>query len=135
MIEIPSNLTIPKIIDLYDTLSDEASDKLDLQLPSSLRNNHFGVVFSLLQFIANWVRNPASGKLILPIVSDEDAVEYLKNEFVYPAVVLSWEKDIINRDGDNLRRILKKPSQEYYRELDFFNNKEHLSVPIFCFDH
>jgi hypothetical protein len=136
MIEIRSNITIPKIIALYDKLkANETAGPIDLKLPVSLSQNHFGVVFSLLQFIASWMRNPISGRLILPVNTSEEAIEYLKNEFVYPAVVLSWEKEIFNIQGENIRGLLKKPSQEYYRELDFFNNKEHHSIPVFCFDH
>src|ERR1041385_3135279 len=125
MIELRSNITIPKIIALYKELnSGNPAGSVDLKLPTSLSQNHFGVVFSLLQFIATWMRTSSSGQLILPVKTPEDALEYLKNEFVYPAVVLSWEKEILNLNGENIRGLLKKPSQDYYRELDFFNNKE-----------
>ena len=136
MIELRSTITIPKIIALYRELKgDDPVGSIDLKLPVSLSQNHFGVVFSLLQFIASWMRTPSSGRLILPVKTPEEAIEYLKNEFVYPAVVLSWEKEILNLNGENIRGLLKKPSQDYYRELDFFNNKEHHSIPVYCFDH
>jgi hypothetical protein len=138
MIEIKANITIPKIINLYaelQTAQTGEGELIDLKLPPSLTNNHFGVLFSLLQFIASWIRNSASGRLILPVNTTDEAAEYLKNEFVYPAVVLAWEKEILNIEGVNIRSALKKPSQNYYQELDFFNNKEHHSIPVFCFDH
>ncbi|RYE14797.1 MAG: hypothetical protein EOP45_19165 [Sphingobacteriaceae bacterium] len=60
---------------------------------------------------------------------------YFKKHNILAVIVLSWEKEIINLNGENIRGLLKKPSQDYYRELDFFNNKELHSIPIFCFDH
>jgi len=138
MIEIKASVTIPKIISLYADLYTAETDGgrgIDLKLPLSLTNNHFGVLFSLLQFVSCWIRSPLSGNLILPVLTDEEAAEYLKNEFVYPTVVLAWEKEILNLAGANIRTVLKKPSQIYYQELDFFKNKEHHSIPVFCFDH
>lgn len=137
MIEIKSNITIPKITELYALLyanyPQEAS--IDLSLPKAIQKKNFGVTFSLLQFVCTWMRNHKSGSLILPVESDDEALEYLKNEFVYPCVVISWEKKILNKKGENIRGLLARPSQEYFKKLDFFENEERDSVPIFCFDH
>lgn len=136
MISIRNNITIPKIISLYSELNTISDDGfIDLKMPTSLTNNDFGLLSSLLQFVATWVRNPLSRQLILPVNNDFEAIEYLKNEFVYPVVVITWEKEIVNLNGEKLRQLLKRPSQLYYQELDFFQNKDHYSIPIYCFDH
>ena len=92
-------------------------------------------MFSFLQFLATWVRNGKSGRLLLPVNSVEEAVAYLDdNEFVYPSIVLSWEKEIVNENGDSLKSDLKIPSKNYFNKMDYFDLKG-TSVPIFCFDH
>jgi len=136
MIVIRNSITIPKIENLYLDLNAVAKEEdAVLKMPTSLANNDFGLLASLLQFIATWVRNPFSKQLLLPVENDAEAIEYLKNEFVYPAVVIAWEKDIVNLKGEKLKEVLKQPSQLYYQELDFFKNKDHYSIPIYCFDH
>ncbi|TKC59176.1 hypothetical protein FBD94_16730 [Pedobacter hiemivivus] len=137
MIEIKSSINIQQINHLYRELADLSGKQIqiDLKLPKAIQKRNFGVVFSLLQFICTWIRNEDSGALILPVSTDAEAIDYLTNEFVYPSVVLSWEKQIRNINGENIRSFLKAPSQEYYRKLDFFENKERDSIPVFCFDH
>lgn len=137
MIEIKANITIPQIAKLYRDLSAQSTQeqKINLKLPKSIQKRNFGVIYSLLQFVCTWIRNKNSGSLTLPVSTDEEALEYLTDEFVYPCVVLSWEKSILNNNGENIKSLLKTPSQAYFRKLDFFENNERDSVPIFCFDH
>lgn len=136
MIEIKSTITLPQINALYTQLNkDVKGGVVDVQLPKELKSKNFGLLFSLIQFVSTWIRQPMSGNLILPVNSDEEAIEYLKNEYVYPIVVMSWEKEIKNLLGDNIRAKLKIPSQEYYKQMDFFETKEKDSIPVFCFDH
>lgn len=137
MIEIKTSITIPQITNLYRDLNAQSDleQEINLKLPKSIQKRNFGVIYSLLQFVSTWIRNKNSGSLVLPISTDEEAIMYLTDEFVYPCVVLSWEKAILNNNGKNIKSLLKIPSQEYFRKLDFFENKERDSVPIFCFDH
>ena len=137
MIEIKANITIPQISGLYTQLYELSGEKksVDLKLPKNIQKRNFGVVYSLLQFVCTWIRQENSGALILPVETDEEALDFLTNEFVYPCVVLSWEKEIVNLMGKNIRSLLSKPSQEYFKMLDFFETKERDSIPIFCFDH
>jgi len=136
MIEIHQDISLSRITDLYAELKslEKKEQSVDLLLPKVIRHRDFGVLFSLLQFIATWVRSSSSRNLILPVKGDEYR-EYLFEEFVYPTVVLSWEKDILNADGENIKTLLKEPSKEYFRMMEFFNLPEKESVPIFCFDH
>lgn len=135
MIKIERNITIPKINQLFAELDSCATEKIDLYLPKKIEKSEFGVLFSYLQFLATWVRNEKSGKLHLPVNSIEEAITYLnENEFVYPSIVLSWEKEIIDINGNNLRSVFKEPSKKYFEKMDFFELKGR-SVPIFCFDH
>jgi len=95
MIEIKKNITISDIDQLYEDLKtkEKLKRKIDLLLPKQLENNDFGVLFSLIQFAATWVRSDYSGTLILPVNDIKEYEEYLFKEFVYPLVVLSWEKE------------------------------------------
>ena len=135
MIKIERNITIPKINNLYTALNSTSTDILDLYLPKKIDKLDFGVLFSYLQFLATWIRDERSGKLHLPVNTAEEAVAYLDdNEFVYPSLVLAWEKEILDSEGKVLKSTLKKPSKRYFDKMDFFELKGR-SVPIFCFDH
>lgn len=135
MIKVERNITIPKINDLYAELDSNKGEGIDLYLPKKIEKLDFGVLFSYLQFLATWIRNEKSGKLHLPVNTVEEAIAYLdENEFVYPSLVLAWEKEIIDSEGRNLKSVLKEPSRRYFDKMDFFELKGR-SVPIFCFDH
>lgn len=136
-IEIKSKLSITIINDLFKTLKqfEDKNEFVNLKLPKKFDSSEFGILFSFLQFVATWVRSSVSGKLLLPVGNIADAKDYLNNEFVYPVVVLSWEKPILDEVGNNIRANLKETSQEYFKNMEYFELKEKLSVPIFCFDH
>lgn len=135
MIKVAGNISIPKIQNLYAELATSQDAVIDVYLPKKFEKLDFGLLFSYLQFLATWVRNNRSGKLHLPVSSTEEAIEYLdNNEFVYPSIVLAWEKEIVNANGENIKSELKNPSKEYFNRMDFFDLKG-TSVPIYCFDH
>ena len=141
MIKIPQNISISKIYSLYSEFESTDEEIVDIELPKKNENMEFGILFSFLQFLATWLRSTKSGKLILPIDSEnekevEEEVEiYMHdNEIVYPSIVLSWEKEIISRTGKKLKNILKKPSKKYFNKMDFFELKG-MIAPIYCFDH
>jgi hypothetical protein len=137
MIEIRKDITIPKIKDLFDELRtrEKHEEKIDLLLPKAIKQRDFGVLFSLLQFVATWIRSPHSNSLILPISNEVDHKDYMFEEFVYPSIVLSWEKEILNSKGDSIKHLLKDISKEYFRMMEFFLLPEKESTPIYCFDH
>lgn len=135
MIKIKGNISIPKIEELYSELYSSQLDLIDIQLPKKIEKLDFGLLFSFLQFLATWIRNEKSGKLILPVDGSHAAIQYLfDNEFAYPSVVLSWEKEIVDENGTHLKSELKSPSRAYFDKMDFFELKG-TSVPIYCFDH
>jgi hypothetical protein len=135
MIKVVGNISISKIQKLYSELVSSKDDTIDLHLPKRIEKLDFGLLFTYLQFLATWVRNNRSGKLYLPVDSAIGAVEYLvNNEFVYPTIVLAWEKEIVNANGENIKSDLKNPSKEYFNRMDLFDLKG-ASVPIYCFDH
>lgn len=135
MIKITGNLTIHKIQLLYAELSASKDEVIDVGLPKKIERLDFGLLFSLLQFLATWIRHEKSGKLLLPVANRDEAIEYLNdNEFVYPSIVLSWEKVIANTHGDNIKGELKTPSKDYFNRMELFELKG-TSVPIYCFDH
>lgn len=135
MIKIANNISIPKIQNLYSELINSKEVQIDLQLPKKIEKLDFGLLFSYLQFLATWIRNNRSGKLHLPVNSIAEAIEYLNdNEFVYPSIVIAWEKEIVYTNGESIKSELKNPSKEYFNRMDFFELKG-TSVPIYCFDH
>lgn len=137
MIEIKQNINIPKIAELFVELreKEEREERIDLLLPKQIKNKDFGVLFSLLQFVASWVRSPYSNSLCLPVSEENELSEYLFKEFAYPSIVLSWEKQIIDLNKMNVRPKLKEPSKSFFQQMEFFELPEKESVPIFCFDH
>src|SRR5690606_23424362 len=125
----------PKIQNFYSELSNSNEAIIDVQLPKKIEKLDFGLLFSYLQFLATWIRNERSGKLCLPVITIEEAIRYLDdNEFVYPSLVLAWEKEIVKEKGDNVKNDLKNPSKEYFHRMDFFDLKGS-TVPVYCFDH
>jgi len=135
MIKITGNISISKIQNLYSELYSSNENLIDIQLPKKIEKLDFGLLFSYLQFLATWVRSERSGKLHLPVSNTDEAIEYLENnEFVYPSIVLAWEKVIVNSFGENIKSELKSPSKAYFEKMDFFALKG-TSVPIYCFDH
>ncbi|MBK1439675.1 hypothetical protein JHJ32_06740 [Parapedobacter sp. ISTM3] len=135
MIKIHGTISLTKIQNLYSELASSNDAVIDVHLPKKIEKLDFGLLFSYLQFLSTWVRNNRSGKLYLPVNNTEEAIEYLdNNEFVYPSIVLAWEKEIVNANGENIKGELKNPSKEYFNRMDFFDLKGN-SVPIYCFDH
>lgn len=135
MIKVTGNISISKIQNLYSELDASNEGVIDVQLPKKIEKLDFGLLFSYLQFLATWVRDSRSSKLHLPVNCAQEAIEYLENnEFVYPSIVLAWEKEIVNANGEKIKSELKNPSKDYFNRMDFFNLKG-TSVPIYCFDH
>jgi hypothetical protein len=138
MIKIERSLSISKIEKLYHTLLESHEEHLDLQLPKTIEQSDFSSFFAFIQFFATWVRNPKSGKLKLPLEPNSTShqiTEYLNdNELAYPCIALSWEKEIVDSQNNNIKLSLRDPSKNYFDKMDFLALKG-LSVPLFCFDH
>src|ERR1700740_558483 len=103
-ITIDKNTKLESIETYYDRLNDaKVSDvAVDVLLPKELRNYYLGIVPSLLQFIVTWIRYPKAGKLLIDIddTSEDTLTELYKNELIFPAVVLVWNKTgVYSRDG------------------------------------
>lgn len=135
-INIKQSVTLAYIEKLYDELySNEKEKTIDIKLPKIILQSDFSVLTSFLQFISTWLRKNNSGNLYLPLVEVEEFSKYLNQEFVYPTIVLCWEKEILNEDGDNIRNKLKMLSQDYFNKMEYLELKSNESIPIYCFDH
>jgi hypothetical protein len=135
MIKVSPSISISKIRELYAELYLSGDQTIDVLLPKKIEKLDFGILFSYLQFLATWIRSSRSGKLHLPIKDPNELVNYLEdNEFVYPSIVLSWEKEIVNEKHESIKGNLKDLSKAYFEKMDFFDLKGP-SVPIYCFDH
>lgn len=136
ILKIKQNVTLEYIESLYDKLyNSEKENTIDIKLPTKILQSDFSVLTSFLQFISTWLRKDNSGDLRLPINEIEQFDEYLNQEFVYPIIVLCWEKQIINENEINIRNKLKKPSQDYFNKMEYLELKSNESIPIYCFDH
>tara|TARA_R110002050_G_scaffold18872_1_gene54728 strand:- start:6701 stop:7888 length:1188 start_codon:yes stop_codon:yes gene_type:complete len=137
-IKIKQGVTLDYISELYDDicLKPPFGNKIDIQLPRKFINSDISVEFSFLQFIASWIRKEYSGDLILP-VSEEELNLYFNQDFVYPTVVLSWEKNIYDINSSNIKKPLKKISQNYFERMEYLKHKSKNlnSIPIYSFDH
>ncbi|WP_337966185.1 hypothetical protein [uncultured Flavobacterium sp.] len=133
MLSITKDITIEKLEGLYYQLNSYQDEKIDITLPNKIETYEFSLLFSLVQFFATWVRKTNSGNLYLPITEDEISNYLNNNEFAYPLIVLSWEKSIFNNRGVDIKKNIKEPSKEYFKQMDFFNLKLY-NVPIYCFD-
>ncbi|MBR9845935.1 MAG: hypothetical protein GYB35_07425 [Algicola sp.] len=135
-IYIKQNVTLDYIETLYDELfSHEKEKTIDIKLPKKILQSDFSVLASFLQFVSTWLRKNNSGNLHLPVNEAEEFSEYLKQEFVYPTIVLCWEKQVLNEGGINIRNKLKKLSQDYFNKMEYLELKSNESIPIYCFDH
>ena len=138
LIKIKQSVTLDYISKLYKDigLKPSGNEKIDLQLPRKFIHSDFSTDFSFLQFIATWVRKKYSGDLILPVLEDELEF-YFNQDFVYPTIVLSWEKEICDINKSNLKKPLKKISQNYFVKMEYLKHKtKNLnSIPIYSFDH
>lgn len=136
-IKIDSKVKITDFDHLYLRLEASPQDTVHLSLPNKLDNKDFGLVCSILQFAATWMNKAFSGDLILPI-SSNDEIEIksiVYQEFIYPIIVLSWEKRIVNLHNVDIRKELAKPSKDFFHDMSYFNLPQRDLVPIYCFDH
>ncbi len=136
IIKIIQNVTLGYIETLYDELYNVGKEEvIDIKLPTKIVQSDFSAFASFLQFISTWLRKNNSGNLHLPINGIEQFSVYLNQEFVYPIIVLCWEKKILNEDGIDIRNKLKKLSQDYFNKMEYLKLKSNESIPIYCFDH
>jgi len=134
MLVISKDINIEKLSALYEKLSLPTSEQIDLELPTKMETNEFSLLFSLIQFVATWLRKDNSGILHLPIETEDQCKDLNSNEFAYPLIVMCWEKMIIGKNNLSLKKFLKNPSKDYFKQMDFFKLKLLYSVPIYCFD-
>lgn len=121
-IAIDKNTKLESIEAYYDRLNDAkvADVSVDVLLPKELRNYYLGIIPTILQFIITWVRYPKAGRLLIDIEdpNDEALTELYKNELIFPAVVLVWNKTgVFSRDGKNLRGYLNKKNREFRERM------------------
>ncbi len=116
-ITIEKNTKLENIESYYDRLNDAkiADVSVDVSLPKELRNYYLGLVPSLLQFIVTWVRYSKAGNLLIDIDEPSESIldDLYKNELIFPAVVLVWNKTgVFTKNGINLRGKLNKKNRE-----------------------
>ena len=85
-----------------------------IKLPAKIIQSDFSLLVSFLQFISTWLRKENSGNLYLPLNNSNEYEKYLNQEFVYPVVVLCWEKSIFDDNEKNIKNGLKKLSPYQY---------------------
>lgn len=136
MIQVRSKISLQAVQNLFAELESLSlrGESIDISMPKEISGFDFGVLFSFIQFFATWVRNPLSGNLRLQI-SDSEIEQFLSTEYGYPIVALAWEKQILNARDENIRFLLKEPSQAVFKRMEFFELPERNAAPVYCFDH
>lgn len=125
MITIDTRTNVIALETFYQEL---AKGKQDILLTKKLSKNEFGLVPQIIQFIASWFLQN-DGKLIIDIEVSEDlaslditsdsflelALRYVKDfydlEYFYPVVVYCWSRDIEDRNGKSLKRLLRRVNE------------------------
>ncbi len=136
MIEVKQNISDKYILSLYEKLyeKESANDRKHLMLPRKMQGTDLGILFQFIQFFATWIRTSNELTLHLPITK-ETISDYLQEEFVYPCVVLAWEINIVDVNGESIKKELKEPSKEYYKSLELTATQQTGGRAIYCFDH
>lgn len=106
----------------------------DICLPLKIKHKDFGLISSLIQLIATWVRNKRSGNLILPIENTEQLKDYIFEEFAYPSIGLCREKKIKDLKGNNLWPIIEPLSLDFFKRMNAFEPMKGSYIPIHSFD-
>ena len=123
ILKIKKNSKIEDVVRYYEQLqiAIEKEERIDLLLPFEFTNAYVGLVPSLLQFVATWIRYHDSGKLLLDVKWDQDAeiARLYENELVFPVVSMVWNSNgVYSHDGaTNLRSYLKKFNEDIFSKM------------------
>jgi hypothetical protein len=140
-ITIEKNTTLEAIDAHYKNLNTciNQSIEVDLLIPSELENQYLGIVPSLYQFVATWIRYPKSKRLLLDIDNPDttDFEKLYENELIFPVVSLVWnKKEIFNKKAiKNLRSYLRPKNVEISEKMQKTKALKGKKLLLVNFDH
>ena len=100
-LKIKRDITLTYIEEL-NQLVENSDSKINVSLPKKNTRSSFAVIPSFIQFFATAIRNNLFSSVIFPYSSEEDLSNYIREEFVYPLTVLSWNLEIIDESGGGI---------------------------------
>ncbi len=136
-IKIKQKISLEYIENLYSQLYSSDKGKVDIYLPSSIKEENFGVLPLLIQFICTWERITDSGNIIVPIKCVKDEVnQYLEQYFSYVIFQIAQKyRDVVDISGMSIIPL----SEDAVKKMTSLMNKnegpKHNSVMLICFDH
>lgn len=136
-IKIKQAINLEYIDKLYSQLYSTNKEKINILLPKTIKEENFGVLPLLLQFISTWERITQSGDLVLPIESvKDDVTEYLQQYFAYVSFQVAQKyRDVVDVNGKSIVPL----AEEAIKRMSVLMNKnegpKHNSIMLTCFDH
>lgn len=111
------------------------SDIVDLTLSKSLPSIDFGLIPSLIQFIATWYNKTKGGKIILDLKKEDDLEEFYHLDYLFPSLVYCWNRAIENSEGKDLKPVLKKRNESQHDIMKTQSGGKGPKILLSCFDH
>ncbi|QEM06513.1 hypothetical protein DIU31_024460 [Mucilaginibacter rubeus] len=121
VIKIKQTLRFSDFDRYYEELNsfNNASEKLDLELPTQVSKSFFSITSSLIQFAASWLRTDYYGKLLVDLTNEPLAIQKMyEEEFFFPIVALAWNDiQIVNLEGLNMRPVLRDYQNDFILKM------------------
>lgn len=136
-IKIKNNPTVESIEQLYAEIEGR-TEAIDILLPSITNDLEFGIVSSIIQFVSTWQRSNCAGSLLLNTdgVIEEEVEKLVQEDFIFPSVVMCWDKGIFNSDKTvSLKLIIKPIRDSMFKEMQSLHNLRGFRTLLACFDH
>lgn len=138
MLEIARKTGVDEIEQLYHALSDiPAGNKEDLRLPAEIDSADFGLLPSIVQFVATWIRSFKARNIFVPLPDNENALRrFAESDYTFPLIVMNWKNQIINQNsGADIRHQLRQWTKEVNERMRSLKNVKGNQLLLTCFDH
>ncbi|HEY5744835.1 MAG TPA: hypothetical protein VIU12_02055 [Chryseolinea sp.] len=137
--EIPTSINGEQVESLLQNINNHRNEEsIDLELPVNLTFTGFSALPSLFQFLITWKRLPNSGKLIIKAPDTLLPEYWTKDYYLLFASILAWDNDIVNKNGESLKNIIRPLNREFFNNF-WKNNTEQIikndSVLFLFIDH
>ena len=109
MIKIDNKTNIQTLEKAYTELSKNNSS--DIMISKGLLAADFGLVPAIIQFFATWFNQTIKSKIIFDIKSESELPEFYEADYIFPSIVYCWNREIIDKNGKDLKPLLKAQNQ------------------------
>lgn len=133
MIRIDTKFNIRRIEEAYNILAQDAN--IDLIISKGTSQIDFGLVPAIIQFICTWYSKSTNSKLILDINDKDELSELYKLDYVFPVVVYCWQRNIVDKNNNDLKIYLRAINDEQHQMMKKQLPGGGPKVSLTCFDH